>query len=145
MARVSGDRLERERRVRCAAADRETRRDRRGQPELPGEEGFLKEERLFLETFAGFCALALERTRAYASERVAHGRTERLQRYTARLAPALTVADVGEIAVNKALVASGGVTSLLALETADGRHLEIRHVEGRPAPERGLRAALLAR
>jgi serine phosphatase RsbU (regulator of sigma subunit) len=98
---------------------------------------FLKEERLFLETFAGFCALALERTRAYASERVAHGRTERLQRYTARLAPALTVADVGEIAVNKALVASGGATSLLALETADGRHLEIRHVEGRPAPQRG--------
>jgi len=98
---------------------------------------FPKGERLFLETFAGFCALALERTRAYASERIAHGRTERLQRYTARLAPALTVADVGEVAVNKALVASGGVTSLLALETSDGRHLEIRHVEGRPAPERG--------
>ena len=98
---------------------------------------FEREERLFLETFAGFCGLALERTRASAAEQLAHQRTVRLQGFTERLAPALTVDDVAGIAINKALVASGGVTSLLALETADRRHLEIRHVEGHPAPKPG--------
>ena len=96
------------------------------------------------EELAARVAVAIDNARLYraqaqahASERVAHGRTERLQRFTERLAPALTVDDVGRIAVNKALVASGGVTSLLALETDDGRDLEIRHVEGHPAPEPG--------
>ena len=39
--------------------------------------------------------------------------------------------------MNKAVVASGGVTSLLALKTGRARALEIRYVEGHPAPEPG--------
>jgi GAF domain-containing protein len=109
---------------------------------------FDPDERSFLEAFASQCALSLERIRAAAeeerlrdeltliveSERRARYRTERLQRYTARLAPALKVDEVAEIAVDKALVASGGVTALLALESPDGR-IEIRRVDGQVTGE----------
>lgn len=109
-----------------------------------GARPFDEDDRLFLETFAGLCALALERTRvaaaelrAHAAERAARERTERLQRFTVRLAPALTVDDVAVITVNKGLVASRGLTCLIALQSRDGRHLELRHVEGEPSPRPG--------
>ncbi len=91
---------------------------------------FEADERELLEGFAAQCALALARARATAAERVARMRTERLQRFTARLAPALMVDDVAAIAVDKALIASRGATAMLALATTDGRQFEIRRVDG---------------
>jgi len=77
------------------------------------------------EEIAARVAVAIDNSRLYAAQRVARGRTERLQRFTARLAPALTVESVVEIAIDKALVASGGTSALLGLATADGRQIEI--------------------
>ena len=55
----------------------------------------------------------------------ARARVERLQRFTSRLAPALTIDSVSEIAIDKALVASGGITALLGLPSEDGRHIRL--------------------
>ena len=68
---------------------------------------------------------------ALRAERLARERTERLQRYSTRLAPAMTVDAVAEIAVDKALVASRAATALLALATDDGSQIEVRRIEGR--------------
>jgi serine phosphatase RsbU (regulator of sigma subunit)/putative methionine-R-sulfoxide reductase with GAF domain len=80
-------------------------------------------------------ALYRAQNAAYESERVARERTQRLQRFTARLAPALTVDAVAEIAVDKALVASRGVTAFLALAADDGSGLELRRLDGRVPDE----------
>ena len=85
--------------------------------------------RSFLEAFATQCALGLERVRAYASLRIAQERTARLQRFSTRLAPALTMAAVAEVAVDKALVASRATTAVLALENGGG--IEIARIDGR--------------
>ncbi|HWB22483.1 MAG TPA: SpoIIE family protein phosphatase [Gaiellaceae bacterium] len=91
---------------------------------------FEHEERVFIEAFSAQCALALERARATAAEFVSRTRTERLQRFTARLAPALTVSAVTEIAIDKALNASGGKAAVLALGSDDGRRIELVAVGG---------------
>ena len=84
------------------------------------------------EELAGRIAAAIDNARlfgahlaAYESERVTRERTERLQRFTSRLAPALTIESVVEIAIDKALVASRGTTALLGLTSVDGRHIEL--------------------
>jgi serine phosphatase RsbU (regulator of sigma subunit)/putative methionine-R-sulfoxide reductase with GAF domain len=113
------------------------------------EREFDAEERAFLEALATQCALALERARAseaeqrlrdelyqaLASEQLARERTQRLQRFTARLAPALAVDAVAEIAVDKALVASHGSTAFLALAAEDGRRLDVVRIDGRVPDE----------
>jgi serine phosphatase RsbU (regulator of sigma subunit) len=113
------------------------------------EREFDVEERAFLEALATQCALALERARAAAAEQrlrdelyraleleqLARERTQRLQRFTVRLAPALTVEAVAEIAVDKALVASHGTTAFLALAADDGRGLRVVRIDGRVPDE----------
>jgi serine phosphatase RsbU (regulator of sigma subunit) len=98
------------------------------------------------EELAQRVALAIDNARLYraqldalASERLARERTERLQRFSTRLAPAMTVDAVAEIAVDKALVASGAATAMLALATADGSQIEVLHIDGR-VPEGTLSA-----
>ncbi len=110
------------------------------------EHDFDPEERSFLQAFAAHGALAIENARLYraqlqalAAERLARERTERLQRFSTRLAPAMTVDAVAEIAVDKALVASRAATAMLALRTADGSQIEVRHIDGR-VPEGTLAA-----
>jgi serine phosphatase RsbU (regulator of sigma subunit) len=110
------------------------------------EHDFDAEERSFLQAFAVHGALAIENARLYrlqlevlAAERLARERTERLQRFSTRLAPAMTVDAVAEIAVDKALVASRAATAMLALRTADGSQIEVRHIDGR-VPEGTLAA-----
>jgi serine phosphatase RsbU (regulator of sigma subunit) len=110
------------------------------------EHEFDAEERSFLLAFAAQGALAIENARLYlaqlqalAAERLARERTERLQRFSTRLAPAMTVDAVAEIAVDKALVASRAATAMLALRTADGSQIEVRHIDGR-VPEGTLSA-----
>ena len=51
----------------------------------------------------------------------------------------MTVDAVAEIAVDKALVASRAATAMLALRTADGSQIEVRHIDGR-VPEGTLTA-----
>jgi GAF domain-containing protein len=110
------------------------------------EHEFDAEERSFLQAFASHGALAIDNARLYraqlealASERLARERTERLQRFSTRLAPAMTVDAVAEIAVDKALVASRAATAMLALGSADGSQIEVRHINGR-VPEGTLAA-----
>jgi serine phosphatase RsbU (regulator of sigma subunit)/putative methionine-R-sulfoxide reductase with GAF domain len=62
---------------------------------------------------------------AYESERVTRERTERLQRFTSRLAPALTIESVVEIALDKAIVASHGKSALIGLASENGKHIEV--------------------
>ena len=59
-----------------------------------------------MEAIAAQCALALERARLHDAEQRARERTERLQRFTERLAPALITDDVVDIALDKILVAA---------------------------------------
>jgi serine phosphatase RsbU (regulator of sigma subunit) len=113
------------------------------------EREFDADERGFLEALATQCALALERARASAAEQrvrdelyraleleqLARERTQRLQRFTVRLAPALTVEAVAEIAVDKALVASHGSTAFLALASEDGGGLRVARIDGRVPDE----------
>ncbi len=80
------------------------------------------------EELAARVAGAIDNSRLYEAQRVARARTERLQRFTARLAPALTIESVTEIAIDKALIASGGKTALLGLATADGKNIEVTTV-----------------
>ena len=110
------------------------------------EHDFDPDERSFLLAFASHGALAIDNARLYrvqlealAAERLARERTERLQRFTTRLAPAMTVDAVAEIAVDKALVASRAATAMLALGTPDGSEIEVRHIDGR-VPEGTLAA-----
>ena len=114
------------------------------------EHDFDPEERAFLQAFASHGALAIDNARLYraqldalAAERLARERTERLQRFSTRLAPAMTVDAVAEIAVDKALVASGAAMAMLALATADGSQIEVRHIDGR-VPEGTLAARLFS-
>ena len=90
-----------------------------------------------VEELAARVAVAIDNARSHRdqvaalqAERIARGRTERLQRFTAKLAPALTADSVAEVAVNKALVASGGTTAFLALATDGERRVEIRRIAG---------------
>jgi serine phosphatase RsbU (regulator of sigma subunit) len=62
---------------------------------------------------------------AYERERVTRERTQRLQRFTSRLAPALTTESVVEIAIDKAIVACHGATALIGLASADGKSIEV--------------------
>ena len=59
-----------------------------------------------MEAIAAQCGLALERARLQEAEQRARERTERLQRFTERLAPALTTDDVVRIALDKILIAA---------------------------------------
>ncbi len=98
------------------------------------------------EELARRIALAIDNARLYGAqldalraERLARERTERLQRFSTRLAPAMTVDAVAEIAVDKALVASSAATALLALATDDASQIEVRRIDGR-VPEGTLTA-----
>jgi GAF domain-containing protein len=88
------------------------------------------EDREMLSAVAAQVALPLERARLFEREQIARERTERLQRFTERLAPALTVDSVLDVAISKALVASRGSTAILALVTDDERSIELRRVGG---------------
>ncbi len=67
---------------------------------------FSPTERDLMEAITAQCALALERARLQEAEQQARERTERLQRFTERLARALTTEDVVEITLDKILVAA---------------------------------------
>ncbi len=70
------------------------------------DRSFSPTERDLMEAIAAQCGLALERARLQEAEQRARERTERLQRFTERLAPALTTDDVVRIALDKILVAA---------------------------------------
>ena len=81
------------------------------------DRSFSPTERDLMEAIAAQCGLALERARLQEAEQRARERTERLQRFTERLAPALTTDDVVRIALDKILVAAHARGATFAMLT----------------------------
>ena len=81
------------------------------------DRSFSATERELMEAIAAQCGLALERARLQEAEQRARERTERLQRFTERLAPALTTDDVVRIALDKILVAAHARGATFAILT----------------------------
>ncbi len=81
------------------------------------DRAFGSTERDLMEAIAAQCALALERARLHQAEQRARERTERLQRFTERLATALTTDDVLDIALDKLLVAAHARGATFAMLT----------------------------
>ncbi len=93
---------------------------------------FDDEERSFLIALADQVAQALERTRLYEAERDARAiaeaaafRTAVLQDITSRLSAALTVDDVAQALIERALEAVGAVAGSAFVLTADEEALEV--------------------
>lgn len=87
------------------------------------ERRFSRTEREFFVALAAQCGLALESVRSHQLESVARERTERLQRFTERLAPALTAADVIAVALDKIRVATRARAATFAEYSAETRTL----------------------
>lgn len=87
------------------------------------DRSFSTAERSLLSAIASQCALALERARLYAAEQRASERAYRLQRFTERLAPALTTVDVVDISLDKLLVAAHARGAMFAVLSEPERKL----------------------
>ena len=81
-----------------------------------------------MEAIAAQCGLALERARLQEAEQRARERTERLQRFTERLAPALTTDDVVRIALDKILIAAHARGATFATLTPQSEIKAVRSV-----------------
>lgn len=110
-----------------------------GEVELrrPQEPDVDAEARAFMGIVAQMCAHALERARLYEAERAARRlaeqateRTTRLQNVTARLAQAVTLAQVGEIIISEGTSALDAHRGVLALLNAEADHLEVAQAWG---------------
>ena len=92
------------------------------------DRSFSPTERDLMEAIAAQCGLALERARLQEAEQRARERTERLQRFTERLAPALTTDDVVRIALDKILVAAHARGATFAMLTPQSEIHAVRSV-----------------
>jgi signal transduction histidine kinase/PAS domain-containing protein len=85
---------------------------------------FLAADRDFFLTLGRQAAQALERARLFEAERTARVRTEALQRVTAVLARAQTLADVGRVFSRELTTIVGAYTAWVGAVTPDGRAVE---------------------
>jgi serine phosphatase RsbU (regulator of sigma subunit)/anti-sigma regulatory factor (Ser/Thr protein kinase) len=85
------------------------------------DRAFTSTERELMDAIAAQCALALERARLQEAEQRARERTERLQRFTERLAPALTTDDVVDITLDKILIAAHARGATFAMLTPQSK------------------------
>lgn len=109
---------------------------------FPNARTFDDDDRELLRTLAAQCAQALERAWLYRNERQARTdaelaveRTSHLQSLAAKLAEALTPAQVAEVAVTQGMASIGADAGALQLLVDDGATLEV--VSGR-GPDRSL-------
>lgn len=100
---------------------------------------FEQDERDFLQTLAGHCALALERSRLYGAEQQARraaeqaaDRTARLQAVTASLSSALLPEAVARVIIEQGLEALGAAAGLLVTLVAGEHSLSMLHAKGYP-------------
>ena len=92
------------------------------------DRSFSATDRDLMEAIAAQCGLALERARLQEAEQRARERTERLQRFTERLAPALTTDDVVAIALDKILIAAHARGATFAILTPPSKISAVRSV-----------------
>lgn len=85
---------------------------------------FPDEDREFFLALGRQAAQALERARLFQSERMARMRTESLQRVTAVLAQARTMADVGRVFSHELTTLLGAATAWVGVLTRDGSAVE---------------------
>ena len=85
---------------------------------------FPAEDREFFLALGRQAAQALERARLLAAERTARERTEALQRVTAALARAQTMADVGRVFSREVTTLLGADTAWVGVVTPDGTAVE---------------------
>ncbi|HEX2080560.1 MAG TPA: ATP-binding protein [Longimicrobium sp.] len=90
------------------------------------------EERAFVLSLARQCAQALHRARLYEEERHSRLAAERLQALTEGFSGALTVAQVGEVAMRQGVAALGAYAGVLALRTPAGDEVELLASIGYP-------------
>jgi PAS domain S-box-containing protein len=91
---------------------------------------FPAEDRDFFLTLGGQAAQALERARLFEAEHTARIRTETLQRVTAALAKAQSLADVGRVFSRELTTLLGAQTAWVGVVTPDGAAIEAQGWSG---------------
>ena len=93
---------------------------------------FAPEDRAFLSALAEQVALAIGRVRLFEAEHTARARAESLQRVTATLAGARSVADVGRLFSRELTALVGADTAWVGVVTPDGSAVEALGWSGYP-------------